>query len=131
MLVCLLLRYANLVILLISDESVGDIPEGQLDGLFVSDQRLSLLRFGGAKVPAESTAVENGLRQLSADAPCSNIRAYEGREYSAPPDCTATAAGDRNLRKESSFGDSDLGIGRDQVLLGLGNVGTPREQRRR
>src|SRR5258708_39490569 len=106
MLVCLLLRYANLVILLISDESVGDIPEGQLDGLFVSDQRLSILRFCVAKVPAESTAVENGLRQLSADAPISNIRVYYGREYAAPPYCSVTVSCECDLRKSISFRDS-------------------------
>jgi len=41
----------------------------------------------------------------------------------------ATGPGERNLRKEGGFGDSDLGIGGNQVLLGLENIRTPREQR--
>ena len=67
------LRFADFVILLITDQSVRDVPEGQLDGLFVSDQILSLLRLSVAKVPAESTAFENRLSNLPGYAPGSYI----------------------------------------------------------
>src|ERR1700726_4217705 len=67
------LRFADFVILLIPDQSVRDVPEGQLDGLLVSDQRLSLLRLSVAKVPAQSTRRENRLSNLPGYAPGSQI----------------------------------------------------------
>src|SRR5260370_4312933 len=68
-----LLRHADFVIFLISDQSVGNVPEGQLDGLFVGDQFLSLLGLGGAKVPAQSTAFEDRLSNVPGYAPSSYI----------------------------------------------------------
>jgi hypothetical protein len=75
------LRYTDFIIFLISDQSIRDVPERPLNDLFVGDQKLSLLRLGKVKVPAESTRRENGLRQLRCAAPGSDIGVYEGREH--------------------------------------------------
>lgn len=122
-----LLRQADLVILLVGNQGVGNILERALDGLLVRDQRLTLLRLGSTKVPAEPSGLKNGLRQLCSGAPSAQIEIDEARHGGSTGG--APVAGESNLRKECSFGHADLGIRSNEVLLGLKDVGTPLKQR--
>lgn len=55
-----LLRDANLMKFLITNQSIGNIAERQLDDLLVSNQLLPLLRLSQPQIPAESSPVKMG-----------------------------------------------------------------------
>ena len=62
----LLLANSHLMKFLISDQGIGHISEGVLNGLLVSDQSLLVLRFGQMQVPPKCTPREDGLTHLDA-----------------------------------------------------------------
>src|ERR1700687_2682343 len=80
------------------------------------------------QVSAKRPASENGLADLRAVRPDSNLGAHQAGEDAAASEGAATRAGERNLREKLSFGDADLGIRGDQVLLGLANIRATLEQ---
>src|ERR1700720_190799 len=53
-----LLRNADLVKFLVTDEGIGDIAERQLDDLLISDQFLAMLRLSQSQISAQSAARE-------------------------------------------------------------------------
>src|SRR4029077_18033549 len=62
----LFLANSHLMEFLISDQSIGHISQGVLNGLLVCEQSLLVLRFGEMKIPSKGAARENGLCFLGA-----------------------------------------------------------------
>src|SRR3984885_10547256 len=108
---------------LISDQGIGHISEGVLNGLLVSNQGLLVLRFGQIQVSPQCTPCENGLAHLGAVRPDSELRAHQAGECAAPSEGAATGAGQRDLWKELSLSDANFGIRSNQRLLGFANIG--------
>ena len=123
-----LLRHAYAVKFVISNQCIRDITEGSLDRLFVSDQLLPSLRFGESKITAQLTTLKDRLCDVCGVTPGGEIGIQSPPEHSRHSISAAAGGGQSNLREESSFGDSDFRIGGDEVLLGLRNVRTTREQ---
>ena len=114
---------ADLVALLVADECIGNISERVLDRLAVGDQRLLVLRFGDVQVAAKSSAGENGLAHVGAVGPDSELRTHQAGEGAAASKRAAAGAGERDLRKELSFGNTDFSVGSDHGLLSFANIG--------
>ncbi len=70
---CCLLRDADFMNLLITDQCIGDIAKRQLNGLLICDQFLPMLRLRQFQIPAESAARENWLSDLGAIGPDSSL----------------------------------------------------------
>src|SRR5262249_38331999 len=101
---------------------------GPLDHFFVGDQLLPLLRFGESKITAQLTTLKYRLRDVCAVTPGVETGIQCPPEHRRHSISAADGGGQSNLREESSFGDSDFRIGGYQVLFGLRNVRTTREQ---
>src|SRR5882762_9301017 len=125
----LFLANSHLMKFLICDQGIGHISEGVLNGLLVSDQSLLVLRFGQMQVPPKCTPCENGPTHLDAAGPNSGLGVHQAREKTTAPKCAASRAGERYLREERRFGDTNFGIRGNEHLLGFANIGPSFEQR--
>src|SRR6202789_1865105 len=125
----LLLANSHLMRFLISDQGIGHISEGVLNGLLVSNQSLLVLRFSKMQVSLQRTPRENGLAHLGAVRPDTELRAHQAGECAAPSEGAAAGAGQRDLWKELSFGDANFGIRGNEHLLRFANIGPSLEQR--
>src|SRR6202042_1977086 len=108
-----------LVLLLIADERVRDIPKRPLNRLPVHDQSLLVLRLSEMQVPAQRAARENRLAYLGAVRPETELRTHEVGEGTASAERTAARSSQRNLREKCRLGHPDFGVRRNQVLFRL------------
>ena len=88
----LLLAHANLMELLVADQRIGNLPEGSLNGLPISDQSLLVLGFGQVQIPAKSATGKNWLAHLRAVRPDAKLRTHEAGERAAPAERAATGS---------------------------------------
>ena len=116
------------LVLLIADQRVGNVAEGSVDGLLVTDQQLFVLRLGRLVVSRPPARIEDWQIQHAAH----RVR-HAGPADDAEQVCGLKAAGGREIDagKECRLRDSDAGIGRDQLLLGLPQIGPALQQRGR
>src|SRR5580765_4354241 len=114
---------------LVADQGIGNISEGALNRLPVSDQGGFMLRLCKPQISAERSSRKNGLAHLCSVGPDSNLRGHQARESAAPSKRPSTGSSQRDLRKELRLGDPDFGVRGDQYLLGLANIGPALDQR--
>ncbi len=88
-----------------------------------------MLRLGYPQISAKGSPREDGLADLGAVGPDSELRAHQARECVAPSEGAAAGARQGDLRKELGLGDSDFGVRGDQDLFGLANIRPPLDQR--
>src|SRR5262252_1297497 len=112
-----LLAKSYLMQLVIIDQCVRNIAESSLNRLSVRDEGLCVLRFGEMQIPTKSTASENRLADFRAVRPDPDLARIRAREGRTAPEGSSTRTCQSNLRKELGLGDSDLRVGRNQVLL--------------
>src|ERR1700722_12566345 len=82
------------------------------------------------QIPFQCTSRENRLAHLSAVGPDAELRRHEAGEGGASAKRTSTRSGQRDLRKELSFGNTDVGVRGNQDLFRFANVGTALDDRR-
>src|SRR5690348_6915392 len=100
-------------------QSIGNIAECPLDGLLIADQSLTILRFGVAQIVAQVTALKNRLHDACRVASHSERSRNTCSKKRAMTPRSTSGAEKRYLRKEHGLGDADIGVGGNQVLLGL------------
>ena len=127
----LLLANAHFMELFIPDQRVGNLAESTLDGLSVEEERLLILGLGESQVSTKGSACEDRLAYLGAIRPGTSLGSQKARKSAASAEGTATGSGQSDLRKKLRLGDPYLGIRRDQDLLGLTNIRTALNDRRR
>ena len=86
----LLLANPDLMVLVISDQRIGNVTERLLDGLLISDQGLRVLLFGEVQISAKSAAGEDGLADLCAVGPDSELCRIFGRKKTISSERTST-----------------------------------------
>jgi hypothetical protein len=127
----LLLLNSHLMEFLVSDQGIGYISEGALNGLLVGQQSLLVLRFGEVQISSKGASREDGLTYLSAVGPNSCVGTHQARESAATSKSAAPGARQRDLWKKLSLGNTNLSIRGDEDLLSLTNIGPTLEQRGR
>src|SRR5271170_6138952 len=98
----------------ITDEGVGNLAEGLLDGLLVGKDRFLLLGFGEPDARANSAGGKDGLSERASETPESRRAGEEACERIA---LEATRAGQRDLRIVGGAGDTDLSVGGNEDLF--------------
>src|SRR6185437_5290301 len=123
-----LLRDELLGKLLSRDERVVDVAERVLDRLAIVRKHRALRRFRLRDLCADKSRREDRAGQLARVAPYARRALEEARQLAARG---AEGAGQRYRRKVQRLRGADLRVGRDELLLGLHEIGTALEQRRR
>ena len=109
-------------------QCIVDIAECVLDGLPIRLQRLLAPRLRLPVGRVDGAAGEDRAEQLTDERPGARRSAEQVIELAAG---AAAVAGQRERRKIERARRAHQGIGRDQLLLGLQDVGTPGKQFRR
>src|SRR5262249_34824149 len=117
----------DLLALSIADERVRDVPERQLDGALVGEEGFLGAGLGEVDAAPDPAAFEQRLERARADGP-ERRRAREERRQGGA--LLAARRGKRDLGKVVRLGPPDLGVGGDQLLLGLSDVRAALEQGR-
>ena len=120
-----------LVLLLITDERIRDVPERPLNSLPVRNQSLLVLGLSEAEIPAQRATSENRLAYLGAVRPEAQLRTHEVGERTASAERTAARPSQRNLREKRRLGDPNFRVRRNQVLFRLANIRPALEDGRR
>jgi len=82
------------------------------------------VRLGELQVALVAAGVEDRLQQLPREAPGRRARLEQVRQVAAGQ---ARTAGQRDARKEGRARGADVGVGGDQLLLGLAHIGPARQ----
>src|SRR6202171_3450797 len=108
------------------DQGILHILESADDRLFIRVERLSLHSFGLRDLTAEPPGVENRLQRTRRKRPGSGGAFEQIRELGT---FQAEQRGEADVGKVCSLGHANVGVGGDEILLGLTDVGSALEQR--
>src|SRR5262249_7287987 len=123
----LLLLHAELLALLIRNERIGDVAEGLLDGLLIEKRSFLLPRLGETDAAADAAAFKHRLCDAPAEIPQSRRTAEKTGQSRA---LITARTRQRDTGEIIRLRDADLRVQRDQLLLGLSDIGPALEQYR-
>src|SRR5580704_1987347 len=107
---------------LVGDQGVGNFSERSLNGLLVLHHCTISLGFRQLHCRREPACCKDGLAQLGNEAPGAVRSAEKAGQLGA---LAADKPAQTQLREVSGLGDSDVGVGGNQVLLGGADIGPP------
>ena len=111
---------AKFVILLVTDEGVGDIMKSALNGLLVSEKSLVALGLGEDDVGVDAPCREDGLHGGCGEGPDT---CGAGEKICERVALQAGGGSERDVWKIGGAGNSDLEICGDELFFGLANIG--------
>ena len=112
-------------VLVITDQRIRDVLESAEDGFPVSEHHFLALRLGSLVVADPTAHVKDRDIETGAAGPRASGAVEDAQKVAG---LDAAAGGEADARVERGLGYADPGIGRDEVLFGLAQIGPAFEE---